>query len=242
MSEDGEKLYQDPKRLSVNQRWKLYRLWVQKTEKHYLNQLQKKQPDYEMALARKFELMPEEDFRVLRNARVIGMTTTCAARYRRILQRIRPKIVLVEEAAEVLEAQIITSLTKGCQHLILIGDHRQLRPKPEVYELAKRYKLDVSLFERMVKVGIQCERLSVQHRMRPEIATLMKHVYDDLENHESVEKYEDIKGMKKNMFFIDHSHLEESCDGTHSHVNEHEAKFLVALCRYLLQQGYSSIK
>ena len=240
MSEDGEKRYQDPKRLSVNQRWKLYRLWVQKTEKHYLNQLQKKQPDYEMVLAGKFELMLEEDFRVLRNACVIGMTTTCAARYRRILQRIRPKIVLVEEAAEVLEAHIITSLTKGCQHLILIGDHQQLRPKPEVYELAKRYKLDVSLFERMVKVGIQCERLSVQHRMRPDIAALMKHVYYDLENHESVEKYEDIKGMKKNMFFIDHNHLEESCDGTHSHVNEHEAKFLVALCRYLLQQGYSS--
>ena len=184
--------------------------------------------------------MLEEDFRVLRNACVIGMTTTCAARYRRILQQIRPKIVLVKEAAEVLEAHIITSLTKGCQHLILIGDHKQLRPKPEVYELAKRYKLDVSLFERMVKVGIQCERLSVQHRMRPEIAALMKHVYYDLENHESVKKYEDIKGMKKNMFFIDHNHLEESCDGTHSHVNEHEDKFLVALCRYLLQQGYSS--
>lgn len=238
-SEDGVKRYRDLKKLSVNQRWKLYRFWVQKTENHYLNQLRKKQPDYERALARKFELMLEEDFHVLRNARVIGMTTTCAARYRRILQRIRPKIILVEEAAEVLEAHIITSLTKGCQHLILIGDHQQLRPKPEVYELAKKYKLDVSLFERMVKVGIQCERLSVQHRMRPEIAALMKHIYDDLDNHESVEKYEDIKGMKKNMFFIDHCHLEYSPDGTHSHVNEHEATFLVALCRYLLQQGYS---
>ncbi|KAK2554522.1 NFX1-type zinc finger-containing protein 1 [Acropora cervicornis] len=238
-SEDGIKRYRDLKQLSVNQRWKLYRFWVQKTENHYLNELQKKQPDYERALARKFELMLQEDFHVLRNARVIGMTTTCAARYRRILQRIRPKIILVEEAAEVLEAHIITSLTKGCQHLILIGDHQQLRPKPAVYELAKKYKLDVSLFERMMKVGIQCERLSVQHRMRPEIAALMKHIYDDLDNHESVEKYEDVKGMKKNMFFIDHCHLEYSSDGTHSHANEHEATFLVALCRYLLQQGYS---
>ena len=34
--------------------------------------------------------------------------------------------------------------------------------------------------------------------------------------------------------------MEESCDETHSHVNEHEAQFLVALCRFLLQQGYSS--
>ena len=91
-----------------------------------------------------------------------------------------------------------------------------------------------------MNVGIQCEMLNVQHRMRPEIATLMKHIYDDLENHESVEKYEDIKGMKKNMFFINHKYIEESGNQSHSHVNEHEAKFLVALCRYLLQQGYKA--
>ena len=84
MSEDGVKRYHDLKQLSVNQRWKLYRFWVEKTENHYLNQLQKKQPDYERALACKFELMLEEEIHVLRNARVIGMTTTCAARYRQI--------------------------------------------------------------------------------------------------------------------------------------------------------------
>ena len=240
MSEHEEKRIYNLGRLSLHRRWKLYRLWLQRTEQHHLNQFQNKQHDYERALVRKHEVMQEEDFHVLKNARVIGMTTTCAARYRRILQRICPKIVLVEEAAEVLEAHIITSLTKGCQHLILIGDHQQLRPTPAVYELAKKYKLDISLFERMVNVGIQCERLSVQHRMRPEIAALMKHIYEDLENHESVEKYEDIKGMKTNMFFINHSHLENHNDESHSHTNDHEATFLVALCRYLLQQGYKA--
>ena len=240
MSEHEEKRIYNLGRLFLHRRWKLYRLWLQRTEQHHLNQFQNKQHDYERALVRKHEVMQEEDFHVLKNARVIGMTTTCAARYRRILQRICPQIVLVEEAAEVLEAHIITSLTKGCQHLILIGDHQQLRPTPAVYQLAKKYKLDISLFERMVNVGIQCERLSVQHRMRPEIAALMKHIYEDLENHESVEKYEDIKGMKKNMFFINHSHLENHNDESHSHTNDHEATFLVALCRYLLQQGYKA--
>ena len=76
--------------------------------------------------------------------------------------------------------------------------------------------------------------------MRPEIAALMKHIYDDLKNHESVEKYEDIKGMKKNMFFVNHSHLETHYDESHSHTNQHEARFLVSLCRYLLQQGYEA--
>ena len=240
MSAYEEQRTHDLWRLPSDRRWKLYRLWLQRAEGYYLNNLQSVQPDYERVLARKYEVMQEEDFYVLRNARVIGMTTTCAARYRKILQRISPKIVLVEEAAEVLEAHIITSLTKGCQHLILIGDHQQLRPNPAVYELAKKYNLDVSLFERMVTVGIPCERLSVQHRMRPEIAAVMKHIYDNLENHESVQNYEDIKGMKKNMFFLNHNHLENNNDESHSHTNKHEAKFLVALCRYLLQQTYSA--
>ena len=227
-------------RLSSLERWRLYRLWLQKAEKFHMKKLQSKQPDYERALARKFEVMLEEDFHILQSAKIIGMTTTCAAKYRRILQRIRPKIVIVEEAAEVMEAHIITSLTKDCQHLILIGDHKQLRPKPEVYVLAKKYHLDVSLFERMVNVGLQCETLNVQHRMRPEIAALMKHIYDDLENYKKVEEYKNIRGMKKNMFFVNHSHLENPCEDSFSHVNDHEANFVVALCRYLLQQGYKA--
>ena len=240
MTEYEEKHTRDLWKMSPNRRWKLYRLWLQRAEKHYLKTLQNIQLDYERILARQREVMQEEDLHVLQDARVIGMTTTCAARYRPILQRISPKIVIVEEAAEVLEAHIITSLTKGCQHLILIGDHQQLRPSNEVFELAEEYKLDVSLFERMITVGIPCQRLSVQHRMRPEIAALMKHIYTDLENHESVEKYEDIKGINKNMFFVNHSHLENHNDESHSHTNEHEATFVVALCQYLLQQGYST--
>ena len=76
-----------------------------------------------------------------------------AARCHSLLQDIQPAITIVEEAAEVLEAHIVTSLTPGCQHLILIGDHQQLRPNPTVYDLQKNYDLDVSLFERMVTNG-----------------------------------------------------------------------------------------
>lgn len=58
---------------------------------------------------------------------VIGMTTTGAAKYRKILQDVKPCLVIVEEAAEVLEAHTITTLSEACQHLILIGDHQQVR-------------------------------------------------------------------------------------------------------------------
>ena len=49
------------------------------------------------------------------------MTTTGAARCHDILQRVKPRVIIVEEAAEVLEAHIISSLNTSCEHLILIG-------------------------------------------------------------------------------------------------------------------------
>lgn len=45
------------------------------------------------------------------------------------------QIVMVEEAAEVFEAHVLVCLSRHTQHLILVGDHEQLRPKPNTYEL-----------------------------------------------------------------------------------------------------------
>ena len=118
----------------------------------------------------------------------------------------------MEEAAEVLESHIVTSLTPGCQHVILIGDHQQLRPSPTVYKLAKDYNLDVSLFERMVKNGIPFTRLRLQHRMRPEISKMLDHIYVNpkLENHASVMNFDNIKGVVSNVFFVEHEESEVS--------------------------------
>lgn len=63
----------------------------------------------------------QQQVAALKKAKVIGMTTTGAARLQDVLQVVGPRIVIVEEAAEVLEAHIIASLNKHCQHLILIG-------------------------------------------------------------------------------------------------------------------------
>ena len=109
------------------------------------------------------------------------MTTTGAAKYFDVLQKLGNfpcfsfnaahclfssrsacKIVIVEEAAEIFEAHIITSLSSKCEHLILIGDHVQLRPNPSVYRLATHYNIDVSLFERLVKNQFRNVRLNIQ--------------------------------------------------------------------------------
>ncbi len=84
------------------------------------------------------------------------------------------------------------------------------------------------------------QALSIQHRMRPEIASLITPaIYKELQNHESVFNYGHIQGIGKNLFFITHTQPElAGADDRQSHSNPHEAKYLGALCDYLLKQGY----
>ena len=69
----------------------------------------------------------EIDYNYLKQARVIGMTTTGLSKYRGLLNSLKPKVVLIEEAAETLEAPISVACFKTLEHLILVGDHQQLR-------------------------------------------------------------------------------------------------------------------
>ena len=46
--------------------------------------------------------------------------------------------------------------------------------------------------------------LQAQHRMRPEISVMMRPIYDNLKDHKSVFKFERVKGVNKNIFFVDH--------------------------------------
>ena len=225
--------------LSSSDRLRLYLFWIENYRERYRVEIHRGEQEYEQLCHELEEVRFEEEEQVIRRATVVGMTTSGAARYHSTLQRISPRIVVIEEAAEVMEAHIITSLSHDTKHTILIGDHKQLRPKATVYELAQKYNLDVSLFERMVMNSMDCKRLSIQHRMRPEIAALTKRIYDhEIIDHESVCHFQDISGVGHNLFFIDHCHPENLIGGLQSYSNPHEAAFLVALCNYLLLQGY----
>ena len=225
--------------MSQSDRLRLYLFWIENYREHYRVEIHHAERAYEQLCEELKEVQFEEEEQVIRQATVVGMTTSGAARYHSVLQRIAPKIVVIEEAAEVMEAHIITSLSHNTKHTILIGDHKQLRPKATVYELAQKYNLEVSLFERMVLNSMDCKRLSIQHRMRPEIATLTKRIYDhEIVDHDSVCNFPPISGLCHNLFFIDHCQPEKLIGGLQSYSNHHEAEFLVALCEYLLLQGY----
>jgi superfamily I DNA and/or RNA helicase len=89
----------------------------------------------------------------------------------------------VEEAAEVFEAHIMTSMSHKTSHVILIGDHEQLRPSPAVHTLDIQYNLSMSMFERLIKNKIEHSTLATQRRMRPEISKVMNFIYPKLQNH-----------------------------------------------------------
>ena len=117
----------------------------------------------------------------------------------------------------------------------------QLRPPTTVYRLAKDYHLDVSLFERLVKNGMEPCVLSVQHRMRPEVAGLIvPSIYPTLENHSSVLEYPNILGMEENVFFLEHTEREKEDREGKSHLNPYEADMALALVRHLMMQGYDA--
>ena len=99
------------------------------------------------------ELRAETKVHIVSGATLIGRTTTSAAKHRGLLENVRPDVVIVEEAGEILECHILTNLYNSVKRLIMIGDHQQLPPKLEFYDLrkesGKQVNFDESLFERL---------------------------------------------------------------------------------------------
>lgn len=65
---------------------------------------------------------------LVQGKRIIACTTSNAAKYS-VIQTAAPGIIFVEEAGEILESHIVTALNPHAKQLVMIGDHKQLRPK-----------------------------------------------------------------------------------------------------------------
>eukprot|EP00442_Polarella_glacialis_P035764 CAMPEP_0115145248 /NCGR_PEP_ID=MMETSP0227-20121206/62004_1 /TAXON_ID=89957 /ORGANISM="Polarella glacialis, Strain CCMP 1383" /LENGTH=1642 /DNA_ID=CAMNT_0002554733 /DNA_START=528 /DNA_END=5456 /DNA_ORIENTATION=- len=229
-------------RLPLGLRREAYRQWL--LEAHHaarellpeLARLLERNADHRAALERDRKLA------VLREMEVVGMTTTAVSKYQQLLKELRPEVVVVEEAAEVLEAHILTALHARTQHVVLIGDHQQLRPSTAVYRLSKNFHLDVSLFERLIHNGAAHVTLQQQRRMHPSVSRLIKPLYPLLRDHESTSEYPEVMGVNARCYFMRHHHFEDDDDAGHSKQNTFEANFISALCAHLVKSGYDESK
>ncbi|KAJ6261683.1 hypothetical protein Dda_2481 [Drechslerella dactyloides] len=192
---------------------------------------------------------------ILKKKRVIAATTNGAAKYLSQIADAGPKILIVEEAAQILESHVLAALHPGIEQIIMIGDHKQLRPRCDTFELQHDsragFDLDISLFERLMLSHFPYNVLEIQHRARPEIANIIRTLtYPNLKDAPSVRRYGDIRGLQQNLIWMHQMNQESSAQGIStrsslafkksSKINLFEAEMIVSIVRYLGGQGYSS--
>lgn len=199
----------------------------------------------------------ESDKRCLEQAYVVGCTTTGLATNSELLRSLPSKVLICEEAAEVLEAHVLTALLPSVEHAILIGDHLQLRPQVANYQLSmegghgKKYGLDESLFERLANERFDggekfpIAQLDTQRRMHPSISALVREtLYPELQDHPDTRKHPEVPGMRNKLFWLDHRHMEDTAGDSESNSKTHEweANMVVALVKHLTRQGVYGAK
>ncbi|PWY93890.1 hypothetical protein BO94DRAFT_563445 [Aspergillus sclerotioniger CBS 115572] len=206
------------------------------------------------------------DLQRLNESQVVGVTTTQLANNADLLRNLHAKVLICEEAAEVLESHVLTALIPSIQHAILIGDHLQLRPRISNLKLSMesdgpglKHNLDESLFERLAnyrsgevrpnstemqtnpEYSFPVMQLSHQRRMHPSISSLVREtLYPKLQDHATTASYPDIPGLERRLFWLDHRHAEDLTDPAEpmqSKTNTWEIGMVTALVRYLCQQG-----
>ncbi len=211
--------------------------------------------EYNNCLSRLDGMFNEKNAHIIKSKRIVGCTTTAAAMYVKELQAASPEALLVEEAGEILESHIITAPGSRTKQLILVGDHKQLRPKVNNHLLSVEkgggYDLNRSLFERLVLKGFPHQTLTEQHRMRPEISSLIRQLtYPDLVDAPNTLGRPDLRGFRDNIVFVNHTypeddipHLTDRKDmSSSSKQNTFEGDMVLKCVRYLGQQGYGQEK
>ncbi|TVY42873.1 NFX1-type zinc finger-containing protein [Lachnellula subtilissima] len=244
------------KEMSASERAALYNHWMKRRSAELTSDLTHALDSYHSSKSALDKCHSELDLRCLRQAHIIGVTTSGLARNIELLQRVHAKVMLCEEAGEVLEAHTLTAFLPGIEHAILIGDHEQLRPQINNYELqhdnrrGQKYSLDISLFERLVKpqpgtFSVPLSTLKTQRRMHPSMSELIRTtLYPDLQDHPSVKEYPEVVGMRNRLYWLDHQKKEDpqpSQAVSLSKTNTFEVEVVAALATHLVKQGtYSS--
>ncbi|WKX99927.1 hypothetical protein Q1695_014641 [Nippostrongylus brasiliensis] len=225
--------------LPKGRRWELYMFWMKQLRDRIRKSLPSSMESYRLACKRTRDASCKVNAEVLRRCLFVSATTTGAAKERELLRRLRCPIVFVEEAALVLEAHTLSTLLPSVEHVVLIGDHQQLKPSAEVYELAREYHLDVSMFERLVRNGHPYSTLQVQHRMNTDITEniIRPFFYPSVADSESVRNYPEVPGMHKKCFFWMHEEPETTPFNETSRSCSYEVTMVVALVSYLKKQG-----
>lgn len=240
--------------LSQSEREERHNRWIRALLEEQCTSLSTHASQFNNSQRRLDILWGDKTRNILDNKRIIGCTTTGAAMFFNDIHQAAPGIILLEEAGEVLESHVISALSKSTKQLVMIGDHLQLRPKVNNYnfqmEKGDGYDLNVSLFERLIHAGYPHTTLLKQHRMCPEISTLVRQLmYPELQDDEKTQNRPPPRGLQDRVMFIQHDQPEAEFgrisdlrDGetNQSKRNIFEVELVLRIVKYLGQQGYGT--
>ncbi|POM63021.1 DEAD helicases superfamily protein (Aquarius) [Phytophthora palmivora] len=178
--------------------------------------------------------------------------------------------LLMEEAGQISELDSLAPLLLACskkagqtsndiktssglKRVVLMGDAKQLPPVVKSPALKTYAHFDQSLFSRLLRLGVPHVVLDKQGRSRSELADIYRWCYDDISSSGEKTMLGDLPrvstehayqvgnaGFSHVAQLVDLSGSEERQSKPFAFENEEEARFVVALFRYMMRIGYRS--
>lgn len=223
----------DPYTIPEKKRREIFQNFKDSFSDFYKKSIQELIEDTRFIFYQMDEYQNRDKLNILQRSRVIGLTSTGASIHKDLLNALGAPVYLIEEAGELLECQLLACLNPHIEHLIMIGDEQQLRPKVNSYTLEKEKQFAVSLFERLVIQNYPKETILTQLRMRPEISEVIRHFYPKLVDHERVKNFPNIEGINGNLIFMTHTIKEDTSSDNKTKRNTYEAQMVSNLAEYL---------
>lgn len=212
---------------------------------------------------RPFEILrnnrDKTNYLMIKEARIIAMTSTHAAMRRREIADLgfHYDNVIMEEAAQITEIENFIPLAlqnsrsgrSPLQRVVLCGDHLQNSPVIQNMAFRQYANLEQSLFLRLVRLGVPVVDLDSQGRARSSIAELYEWRYPGLSNLPNVlvqpEFLQANAGFRYEYQFVDVGDYKgkgESQPSSHFFQNLGEAEYAVAIYQYMRLLGYPASK
>lgn len=106
--------------LTNDERKRLLEHWHKSAVKELLFELQELMQQHALEKRQLTSLFNQADAQVFSQVDVVGITTTGLANNADLLRNLRAKVLICEEAGEVLESHVLTTFLPSVQHAILI--------------------------------------------------------------------------------------------------------------------------
>ena len=163
-----------------------------------------------------------------------------------LLKKLGPfQAILVDEVAQSTEPGVIVPIVqRGCERLVLVGDHCQLPPTVQSEEAQQR-GLSLSLYGRLVGLGVQPFFLNTQYRSHPKLMEFVSDkIYDGLlrsgigsDTRPPVAGFGWPRRKVPLAFWEMGAHAREQSEGGESKSNPEEASRVMAILKKVLSAG-----